>query len=89
MKKMQDELKEMDMAVFKKIEQARQIQQRFKEIALRPDHLTEVEYIDMLIESEKQEAGPGFNQRVKALEVIRQFLSEITYKAQEGTYQCC
>ena len=89
MKKMQDELKEMDMEVFKKIEQARQSLQRLQEIALRPCHLTEVEYIDMLIESEKQEARPGFTQRVKALEGVQEqakILAEIkSYKAQEGT----
>ena len=35
------------------------------------NHLTEVEYIDILIESEKREAKPRYLDRVKALEGVR------------------
>ena len=58
---------DVDRAVLRKIEQAKQNQQRLQQIALRPNHLTEVEYIDILIESEKQEARHGWSERVTAL----------------------
>ena len=63
-----------------KIRQARRSLQRLQEIALRPNHLTDVEYIDLLIESEKQCAHPGWIQRVTALERVLQqakFLAEL------------
>ena len=72
MKKMMTELEDMDRAVLMKIEQARETLQRLEEIALRPSHLTEVDYIDILIESEQQEARPGWSQRVKALREVRE-----------------
>ena len=72
MKKMKNELQDMDRTVLQKIKQAKQHLQRLEEIALRPDSLrTEVEYIDILIESELREAHPGWSQRVKALREAR------------------
>ena len=38
--------------------EAKEIMQRLDEIALKPNPLSEVEYIDLLIESERQEAKP-------------------------------
>ncbi|XP_028283182.1 uncharacterized protein LOC114449584 isoform X1 [Parambassis ranga] len=45
---------------------------RLKEIALKPNPLSTPEYIDMLIEGEKSEAKPGWNQRVQSLISMRQ-----------------
>ena len=59
------------MAVLRKIDQARTSIERLQQIALKPNHLTEVEYIDILIESEKREAKPRYLDRVKALEGVR------------------
>ena len=36
-----------------------------------PDQISVVEYIDLIIESEKQEARPGWSERVSALVDIR------------------
>ncbi|XP_040001062.1 uncharacterized protein LOC120799774, partial [Xiphias gladius] len=45
---------------------------RLKEIALKPNPLSTPEYIDMLIEGEKSEAKPGWNQRVQCLIAMRE-----------------
>ena len=45
---------------------------RLGEIALRPNPLTTTNYVDMLIETEKQTAKEGFEKRIKHLEEIRQ-----------------
>ena len=44
----------------------KQCLQRLDEIALKPNPLTEVQYIELLIETEKRECRPGFQDRVKA-----------------------
>ncbi|KAF3698533.1 hypothetical protein EXN66_Car014219 [Channa argus] len=44
---------------------------RLQEIALKPNPLSTPEYIDMLIEGEKQEAKPGWKQRIQSLTSIR------------------
>ena len=69
---MKKELETMNMAVLPKMEQARRSVQRLKEIALKPNYLIEVDYIDLLIESEKHEAKPHWLDRVKALKGVRQ-----------------
>ena len=83
MKKLECELEEIDQAVLQNINQARQSLQRLHEIALRPDPLTEVEYIDILIESEKLEARPGWSERVKTLQEVRK-QAEILSKVRKG-----
>ena len=60
----------MNMAVFRKIEQVRRSVNRLQEIALMPNYAV-VEYIDLLIETEKHEAKPHWMDRVQALESIR------------------
>ncbi|KAK2896088.1 uncharacterized protein si:ch73-170d6.2 [Channa argus] len=44
---------------------------RLQEIALKPNPLSTPEYIDMLIEGEKQEAKPGWKQRIQSLTSMR------------------
>lgn len=44
---------------------------RLDQIALRPNPMTAVEYIDILIESEKKEHKTGWKERVKQLEAAR------------------
>ncbi|XP_027022245.2 uncharacterized protein LOC113655734 [Tachysurus fulvidraco] len=44
---------------------------RLKEIALRPDPLSTPEYIELLIESEKQAAKEGYKKRIAELEEIK------------------
>ena len=75
---MKKELDTMNMAVLRKMEQARRSVQRLQEIALKPNYLTEVEYIDLIIETEKREAKPRWLERVKALEGVRQQAEIVT-----------
>lgn len=44
---------------------------RLKEIALRPDPLSAIEHIDLMIQSEETEKQPGYLNRVKMLTEIR------------------
>ena len=53
------------------VKKFRQILQRLREIALKPDPLSEVEYIDMLIQSEKDEHKLGWEDRVRELKDIK------------------
>uniref|UniRef100_A0A0P4WC47 Septin-type G domain-containing protein n=1 Tax=Scylla olivacea TaxID=85551 RepID=A0A0P4WC47_SCYOL len=53
-------------------ESVRKSLQRLKEIALRPDPLTTLEYIDMLKENEKRQAKPGWLERIGQLDQLRQ-----------------
>ena len=75
---MKKELDTMNMAVLRKMEQARRSVQRLQEIALKPNYLTEVEYIDLIIETEKREHKPHWMDRVKALEGVRQQAEIVT-----------
>ena len=50
------------------IKQAQHSVRRLDEIALKPNPLTEVEYIEVLIESEKRGAKPGYQQRINYYE---------------------
>ena len=58
--------------VFLMIRQAKQILRRLDEIALHPNPLSEVEYIDLLIHTEEVDGGPGAAQRIKCLKTIRE-----------------
>ena len=53
------------------IEEARNSIERLNEIALKPNPLTEVEYIDLLIGAEETEARPGWQARVEQYRKIR------------------
>ncbi len=44
---------------------------RLQEIALKPNPLSVPDYIDLMIESEKQEAKPGFKDRIQSLLEVR------------------
>ena len=58
--------------VFLMIRQAKQILRRLDEIALHPNPLSEVEYIDLLISTEEMDGGPGAAQRIKCLQTVRE-----------------
>ena len=70
-KTINNRLSQLDEHVMEMIDQVRQSAKRLGEIALKPNPLTEVEYIDLLIESEKQEAKPGYQARIKYFQDVR------------------
>ena len=53
------------------IKKAQQSLRRLDDIALKPIPSTQVDYLEMLIESEKRDAKSGWKQRVKYLEVAK------------------
>ena len=54
------------------IEQMRVSQNRLSEISLRPNPIGSTKYIDLLMQSEKQDRKPGWRDRVRALEELQQ-----------------
>lgn len=66
-----ESLENVHVGVLNKIRQAQKSVRRLNEIALKPKLLTEEEYIELLIESEKRAASPGWAQRVKYYEVAK------------------
>ena len=69
---MEDHLAFLQQKVLELSRAAKQSMQHLDEIALKSNPLSEAEYIDLLIESEKQEAKPGFQQRVKCYQDMKQ-----------------
>jgi hypothetical protein len=62
-----NEYKATQNKVYDMIDRARQALERLDQIALKPNPLTIVNYIELMIESEQQEAKPGFTQRINHL----------------------
>ena len=71
MKSMAESLEGVHVQVLTTIKKAQQSLRRLDEIALKPNPLTQVEYLEMLIESEKREAKPGWKRRIQYLEVAK------------------
>lgn len=53
------------------MEEMNDCKSKLKKIALRPDPLSAVEHIDLLIQSEQEEKQPGYENRVKMLKEFR------------------
>ena len=68
---MEAQLGELDKNVMRMIRQVQESLKRLDDIALKPNPLTEVEYIDLLIENEKREASIGWLERVQYYESAR------------------
>ena len=71
--------RELDMlqrAIVGMVKEAKQSLERLQEIALKPNPLSEIEYIDLLIKTEKHEKNPGYTERIKAFEVIKTIVLE-------------
>ena len=68
----EDRLMQLDQFVMQMMSEVRKSSERLDQIALKPNPLTEVEYIDLLIESEKLEKKPGYLDHIKYYEQVRQ-----------------
>ena len=64
------------------INKAQQSLRRLDEIALKPNPLTQVQYLELVIESEKNEAKPGWKQRVEYFEEAKRH-AEILSKVKD------
>ena len=79
-KKCANEFEAAQVELLSLAEAARKSIQRLEEIALRPNPLSIVEYIDILINSEKQESKPFWQKRTTQLQDVRKkavYLQEV------------
>ncbi|KAK0137269.1 Stonustoxin subunit alpha [Merluccius polli] len=70
--KMKVEYDDLQDDVVRLMEEAATCLNTLKEIALKPNPLSTPEYIDLLIEGEKSEATPGYQERIKKLQDIKE-----------------
>ena len=63
--------------VEKNVKRCRSNLQELRKIALKPDPLSEVEYIDMLIEAEREEHKPRWQERVGELQKMRKMAERL------------
>ncbi|KAL5503465.1 hypothetical protein EMCRGX_G010420 [Ephydatia muelleri] len=83
---LENEMEQIAAKVYQSINDARKTIQALREIALKPNPMTEVEYIDLLIESEKSECIEGWGKRVSVLSQFRKqaiLISKMDAKATE------
>ncbi|XP_071793629.1 LOW QUALITY PROTEIN: uncharacterized protein [Asterias amurensis] len=83
--KQQEEFEEVLESVALLVTRSLDSLKRLEEIALRQNPLSTVEYVDLLIESEKIEAESGWQSRVRALQDIRK-QADIMSKVKQGKY---
>ena len=69
--KLQDEYRKLRVKVVTNMYEVRLCLHRLDEIALKSNPLTELDYIELLIENEKREGRPGFKDRVEAYEQLK------------------
>ncbi|KAG7167686.1 uncharacterized protein LOC121868068 [Homarus americanus] len=69
--KIQDDFKAVQLKVLGMTESVRKSLERLQEIALKPNPLSTVGYIDILIDSEQSQAQPGWQARVQQLRMVR------------------
>ena len=78
-----ERIRKTDDIIEQMLQQARYSLLRLQEIALKPNPMTQAEYIDLLIESEKRECKLGWEDRVKCLEDAKEKALLIT-KVEKG-----
>lgn len=81
--KLHEEVADLSKTIYADIHEARCCTERLNEIALKPHPLTDLEYINLLIESEKMDGKPGSSRRIEAYlklknqaEIMESFSSE-------------
>lgn len=69
---LQEDFKKTQEKVYEMIGEAKTAIARLEEIALKPNPLSVVQYIELLITSEQQEAKPGWSARIEHLNEAKQ-----------------
>ncbi|KAK9976760.1 hypothetical protein ABG768_021963 [Culter alburnus] len=80
---LEKELEKVQDIVTGLIAESQKSLERLEEIALKPNPLSTPDYIDLMIESEKQERKPGFQDRIQSLMDVRK-KAEILSKVSTG-----
>ena len=70
--KLEKELEDLYNQVFVNIRDIRKCIQRLSEIALKPNPLSDADYISLLIEAERNEQKPGFIKRIEYLTEVKE-----------------
>lgn len=65
------EVEHLFICIKQRVSEMKSCKCRLAEIALRPDPLSTVEYLDLMIQSEETERQPGYDQRIKVLREFR------------------
>ena len=71
MKQVEDEFNQTNRIVLNFVAEMQRGLKKLSEIALKKDPLKQVDYLDLLIESEKSQGKPGWQDRVKSLQKTR------------------
>ncbi|KAH0627714.1 hypothetical protein JD844_003850 [Phrynosoma platyrhinos] len=79
-KHLQKEYAQVEKRMLRLIEESTRCIDRLQEIALKPNPMATPDHIDLLIEAEKHEAKPGFQDRIKALEQGGKTADEMQHK---------
>lgn len=86
-----NDLADLSKSVYSDVREARQCIDCLNEIAFKPHNpMTEVEYIDLLLESEKQEQKPGFMDRIASYKKMKKkahLLSKLTDEQIDEKFQ--
>ena len=72
----ENELKMFQNVIIGMVSEAKRSLERLQEIALKPDPLSETEYIDLLVKAENSKKSPGFTERIKVFEVIKEIVEK-------------
>ncbi|XP_071505965.1 uncharacterized protein [Diadema antillarum] len=84
-KKHQEEFLSVQECVYRLISESHRSLKRLEEIAMRPNPLSTLDYVDILIEAEEREAMAGWRKRVKALQEVRK-AAEIQSQIGQANY---
>lgn len=66
-----EEIKKLEISMQLKVAKITEYRSRLKEIALRPDPLSTVQYIELMIDRENRERKSGFDKRVEVLHQLK------------------
>ena len=83
-KKVEDEFNQTNHIVLSFVAEMQRGLKKLSEIALKKDPLRQVDYLDLLIESEKTQAKPGWQDRVRSLQKTRDEAVQINRLAKPG-----
>ena len=83
--KVQDDLDAVEAQIKANLSEITVSLERLNEIALRTNHLSQLEYLDLLIQSEKDQGKPGWKKRVQGLQVFRD-KAQALYDIAQGKY---